>query len=151
MTLAKPLAGGLPIGVTLVRDRVSAVIQVGDHGSTFGGGPVVCRAGLVSLSEITREGFLDQVRERGSELKAALGELPSNAVREVRGQGLLIGVQLDRPVRPIIEKALAEGLLIINAGEDVIRLCPPLTISNEQIDRAVEILDHCLYESNGQG
>ena len=149
MTLAKPLAGGLPIGVTLVRDRVSSAIDIGDHGSTFGGGPVVCRAGLVSLEEISRKNFLDQVKQRGAELKSALSELPSSAVREVRGHGLLVGLELDRPVRPILEKALAQGLLIINAGENVIRLCPPLTITSAQINQAVETIADCLGNLDG--
>lgn len=144
MTLAKPLAGGLPIGATLVTERVARAIEVGDHGSTFGGGPLVCRAACYVLDRISDPEFLAEVASKGGQLRTRLGDLPSDYLLEVRGQGLLLGVEFSRPVKPLMERALQEGLIVINAGENVLRICPPLTISPDEIDRGISILTGCL-------
>jgi acetylornithine aminotransferase len=145
MTLAKPLAGGLPIGVTLIQEEVAEVIGKGDHGSTFGGGPLVCAAGKLTLAKVN-EVLLEKVRENGQRLIAELGKLPDDAIKEVRGSGLLVGVEFAGKVKPLIQAALKHGLVLINAGENVIRMCPPLTISAEEIDEAVAILSMCIEE-----
>ncbi|MDF1500901.1 MAG: aspartate aminotransferase family protein [Anaerolineales bacterium] len=146
MTLAKPLAGGLPIGVTLVREEVAAVIEKGEHGSTFGGGPVVCAAGKLTLARVKDPQLLQQVRENGQILREALENLPGDAVQDVRGAGLLIGVELSHEVKPLIQAALNHRLVLINAGPKVIRMCPPLTISAHQIEEAVTILSRCIAD-----
>jgi len=144
MTLAKPLAGGLPIGATLVTEEVARSIEVGDHGSTFGGGPLVCRAACYVFDRINQIGLLDDVVEKGRRLRAQLAELPSDHILEVRGEGLLIGVEFSRPVKPLTEHALRQGLIVINAGDNVLRICPPLTIEQSEIDAGMSILAECL-------
>ncbi|KAG0568924.1 hypothetical protein KC19_6G052100 [Ceratodon purpureus] len=147
MTLAKPLAGGLPIGAVLVTERVASSIAAGDHGSTFAGGPLVCHAALAVLDRIQAPGFLESVAEKGAYLKSQLQEkLGKNPhVKEVRGEGLLVGIQLDVPASPLVAAALKAGLLILTAGKgDVVRLAPPLIISKQEIDQAVEIIQSCM-------
>ncbi len=144
MTLAKPLANGLPIGAILVTERVAAVLQPGDHGSTFAGGPLVCRAAEVVFDRIAQPAFLQQVAENGERLRGMLSDLASPHIVDVRGTGLLVGVELDTAVAPVIAAARERGLLIINAGENVIRLAPPLIVQADQIDTAVGIISQSL-------
>jgi predicted acetylornithine/succinylornithine family transaminase len=144
MTLAKPLAGGLPIGAALVTEEVAEVMTLGDHGSTFAGGPLVCRAAQVVFDRVSRPEFLSTVRENGAHLMNLLQDLPSDKIAAVRGVGLLVGVEMTRPVAPLVNTARANGLLIINAGENVIRLCPPLIVSREQIETAVALMGKSL-------
>ena len=147
MTLAKPLAGGLPIGVVLVSEKVAAAIQFGDHGSTFAGGPLVCRAAMAVLNKIQSSEFLGNVSKKGLLLKQLLsGRLgKNNHVKEVRGFGLIVGIELDVPAASLVEECLGSGLLVLTAGKgNVVRLVPPLIISEEEIERAVEILFKCL-------
>jgi acetylornithine/succinyldiaminopimelate/putrescine aminotransferase len=140
MTLAKPLAGGLPIGAILVTEEIAQVIEVGDHGSTFAAGPLVCTAAQVVFERICRPSFLKEVQEKSLLLKGLLQELPGEQIVDIRGEGLLVGVEFDRPVAPIVTAAREKGLLVISAGEFVLRLCPPLTITRDQIKDAVMIL-----------
>ena len=146
MTLAKPLAGGLPIGATLVTQKVADVMKPGDHGSTFAGGPLVCAAANVVFDQVNQPHFLQQVRENGEYLQHKLNSLEADQIVEVRGAGMLVGVQLNTAVSAVIPAARAKGLLIINAGEDVLRLAPPLIVNKEQIDTAVSIIGSCLEE-----
>jgi len=147
MTLAKPLAGGLPIGAILVTQAVADVIQPGDHGSTFAGGPLICRAAQVVFDRINQPEFLQQVVANGFYLQEKLRQLDAPQIRAVRGLGLLVGVELDTAVAPITAAAREKGLLIISAGEKVLRLAPPLIITQEQIDTAVATLADCLREN----
>lgn len=140
MTLAKPLANGLPIGAVLVTEAVAGALQPGDHGSTFGAGPLVCAAGAVVFDRVSQPAFLAAVRQKGAYLQEKLNALHSPHIRAVRGRGLLVGVELDAPAAPIIAAARARGLLIINAGTHVLRLAPPLVVTNEQIDEAVAVI-----------
>eukprot|EP00475_Leptophrys_vorax_P003225 TRINITY_DN11881_c0_g1_i1.p1 TRINITY_DN11881_c0_g1~~TRINITY_DN11881_c0_g1_i1.p1 ORF type:complete len:503 (-),score=-0.05 TRINITY_DN11881_c0_g1_i1:36-1418(-) len=141
MTLAKPLAGGLPIGAVLVTNPVAAAMSPGDHGSTFAGNPLVCRAALAVLNKIAEPAFLASVEAKGELLRKLLRErLGSNPhVKEVRGKGLIVGVQLDVPAGPLVDAAREAGVLVITAGKgDVVRLVPPLVITEEEIERAVD-------------
>jgi predicted acetylornithine/succinylornithine family transaminase len=141
MTLAKPLANGLPIGATLLTQTVADVIGPGDHGSTFAAGPLVCRAATVVVDRIRQPAFLAHVRDMADYLLESLQEaLPAEAVVEIRGRGLLVGIQLRRPVRPLLAAAAQQGLIVINAGDDVLRLAPPLIIEREHVDEAARIL-----------
>jgi predicted acetylornithine/succinylornithine family transaminase len=144
MTLAKPLAGGLPIGAILVTEEVGRLMQPGDHGSTFAGGPLVCRAAQVVFDRVSRADFLESVLSNGNYLVAGLEKLRNGKIVEIRGAGLLVGVELDGPVRPLITAAAGLGLILINAGENVLRLAPPLIVSREQIEFAVEVIGQCL-------
>ncbi len=146
MTLAKPLAGGLPIGATLVTQKVADVMKPGDHGSTFAAGPLVCAAANVVFDQVSRPHFLQQVRENGAYLQHKLNSLEADRIMDVRGAGMLVGVQLNTAVSNIIPAARKKGLLIINAGEDVLRLAPPLIVTKVQIDTAVSIIGSCLEE-----
>jgi predicted acetylornithine/succinylornithine family transaminase len=144
MTLAKPLAGGLPIGATLVTQAVADAIQPGDHGSTFAAGPLVCKAAQVVFDRVSQPGFLKDVRDNGAYLLHRLKTLESDKIVSVRGAGLLVGVELNTAVKSYVNAAREKGLLIINAGENVLRLAPPLIVSRGEIDEAVNIIEQCL-------
>lgn len=144
MTLAKPLANGLPMGAILLTEEVAGAIGPGDHGSTFAAGPVVCRAAEVVFDRVSQPEFLAAVSQNGAYLRRRLRELDNAHIIEVRGEGLLVGVELDIPAAPVMAAARERGLLIINAGENVLRIAPPLTITADHIDIAVDILQECL-------
>lgn len=146
MTLAKPLAGGLPIGATLVTEEIAKTIGVGDHGSTFAAGPLVCRAAQVVFDRITQPEFLQGVRSKGENVMSQLREIASNHILDVRGAGLLIGVEFDQPVKPLIDAARGRGLLVVNAGENVLRICPPLVISDEELEEGLKIFGDCIAD-----
>ena len=143
MTVAKPLAGGLPIGAVLTTQAVADAIAPGDHGSTFAGGPLVCGAANAVFDRVNSPGFMENVVKRGEQLRSGLrAKLEGcDRVKEVRGSGLLVGVQLDVPAGPLVGQARDRGLLIFTAGAgDVIRLLPPLVVSEEEVDIAVAII-----------
>jgi acetylornithine/N-succinyldiaminopimelate aminotransferase len=137
VTLAKGLANGLPIGALLVSDDAAGAFAVGDHASTFGGNPVVCAA-AGAVCDTIDEALLGSVRANGELLAAGLRELPG--VVEVRGAGLLVGAELVGPAQPVVERALAAGLVCLTSGADVLRLAPPLVVEPGHVDRALEIL-----------
>ncbi len=138
MTLAKPLGGGLPIGAVLMTEEVASVMHPGDHGTTFGANPVACAAAQVIVRRISAPAFLADVRAKGEHLRERLQEINSPHVKEIRGRGLMIGVEMDIPVAPIIQAGYERGLIMINAGEQVLRLVPPLVIGRADLDRAVD-------------
>jgi len=149
MTVAKPVAGGLPMGVTFLTDEVAAVIGPGDHASTFAGGAVVAAAGVKVVGRIADPEFLAHVRAMGARLEAGLLKLQArhNSITEVRGRGLIWGVQCDRPVKPVLDAALGQGLLLINAGPNVVRLIPPLVVDEADVDMALAVLDQAFAEA----
>ncbi|MCB8928366.1 MAG: acetylornithine transaminase [Ardenticatenaceae bacterium] len=148
MTLAKPLAGGLPIGATLVTQAVADVIKPGDHGSTFAAGPLVCAAANVVFDKVNRPTLLQAVQENGAYLKHRLQTLELDEIVEVRGQGLLVGVALNQPAAPIMAAARDKGVLILTAGDNVLRLAPALIVNRAEIDTAVATIAACLEESS---
>jgi acetylornithine/N-succinyldiaminopimelate aminotransferase len=137
VTLAKALANGLPIGCLLVADEAAGAFQPGDHGSTFGGNPVICAA-AVAVCDTIDDALLVQVRTQGERLQAGLASLPG--VVDVRGAGLLIGAEFGDPVQPIVDAALDAGLVCLSSGPNVLRLAPPLVATAADVDRALEIL-----------
>jgi predicted acetylornithine/succinylornithine family transaminase len=137
VTLAKGLANGLPIGALLVRDRVAGGLAPGDHGSTFGGNPVAAAAACAVVEAVDDE-LLRNVRDRGAELREAIGAMPG--VLEVRGAGLLVGVLLDRPAGPVVDACRDEGLVVLSAGPDVVRLAPPLVVTAAEVEEALAAL-----------
>ena len=137
LTLAKGLANGLPIGALLVADDASGALVPGDHGSTFGGNPVSAAAAGAVVDTVDAE-LLDSVIARGAELAAGLRALPG--VVDVRGRGLLLGAVTIAPAADIVAAARAEGLLVLTAGDDVVRLVPPLTVTSDEIEAALGIL-----------
>lgn len=139
-TLAKGLCGGLPCGAFVANEKCSSVLTRGQHGSTFGGNPVSCAAGLYVLETVSDTKFLKSVEEKGKYLKEKLEKIGKDTVLEVRGKGLMIGIKTSLSPTEIEEKALERGLIVITAGKDVVRLLPPLVITNDEIDKGVEIL-----------
>ena len=145
MTLAKPLAGGLPMGATLVRSEIAKAIQPGDHGSTFGGGPLVASVALEVCRHIGEPAFLAEVREKGALVQARLGELVRRGVAtEARGAGLLWGLDLGRPAAESVARALEAGLLLCTAGPDVVRLAPPLNATVAELEDGLDLLEEAL-------
>lgn len=142
MTLAKGLAGGVPIGAMLAAGPAAGVFTPGSHGTTFGGGPLVCAAGLAVLDALESENLLDNAHSVGGHLKARLAQelagLPG--VADVRGRGLMLGIELARPCGVLALRALEAGLLINVTRDRVIRLLPPLVLSRAEADRIVDIL-----------
>lgn len=142
MTLAKGLAGGVPIGAMLAAGPAAGVLTPGSHGTTFGGGPLVCAAGLAVLDALESENLLDNAHSVGGHLKARLAQelagLPG--VAEVRGRGLMLGIELARPCGVLALRALEAGLLINVTRDRVIRLLPPLVLSRAEADRIVDTL-----------
>lgn len=144
MTLAKPLAGGLPMGATLVTQAIADVLQPGDHGSTFAAGPLVCTAANVVFKRVSDPQFLQQVAFNGDYLQHRLKTLEAEQIVDVRGVGLLVAAELNTAVASIINNARDKGLILIPAGENVLRFAPALTVTREEIDTAVGILEECL-------
>jgi len=146
LTLAKPLAGGLPMGAVLVSDRIAATLAPGDHATTFGGGPLVATVALEVLRTVSDEGFLAEVRAKGALLGKRLEQIAAKSprVRAVRGRGLMWGIELGEPAAPVIAAARERHLLVLTAGPNVIRIVPPLTISESDLERGVTILAEVL-------
>ena len=139
-----PLASGLPIGAVLVTDRVADVIHAGDHGTTFAGGPFVTTVADAVVRKVSDPVFLKHVQETGAYFKERLEEINSPHIQEVRGRGLMLGLQLDIPAGPVIQAGYQHGVILLNAGSDVLRLVPPLILSKAEVDIAVERLSAVL-------
>jgi predicted acetylornithine/succinylornithine family transaminase len=146
LCLAKPLAGGLPIGAILVTEAVAGVMQPGDHGSTFAANPLVCRVAQVVFDRVNRPAFLAEVRAKGAYLMDRLATLSPPHVVEIRGRGLMVGVELDVPANRVIQAGFEHGLIMVNAGERVLRLVPPLIIERAQLDELAGKLARTLEE-----
>ena len=146
LTLAKPLAGGLPMGAVLLNERVAAAVRPGDHATTFGGGPLVASVALAVLRTIGDPAFLAEVRRTGAWLGARLRHLAASRprVREIRGRGLMWGIDLHEPAGPFIAAARERGILVVGAGPTVIRLVPPLVITIAELERGVAVLEEVL-------
>lgn len=141
--LAKPLAGGLPLGAFLAREEVAAHMTAGMHGSTFGGGPLACRVAIEFLAVLREEKILAHVRTVGNYFRNRLLDLQKKypLLRDVRGKGLMLAVDLDRPSRPFVPAALDRGLILNSTHETVLRFLPPLILTKPQVDLACSLLD----------
>jgi acetylornithine/N-succinyldiaminopimelate aminotransferase len=146
IAVGKVLGGGVPIGAALFSERVAAAAAFGDHGSTYGGNLLACRAALVFLEELTDHGLMEHVARMGDYAQRQLATLAARhaAVREVRGAGLIWGIELDRPALPVVDAARERGLLINRTSDTVIRLLPPFIITAREIDEGVALLDAAL-------
>jgi predicted acetylornithine/succinylornithine family transaminase len=143
VTLAKPLGGGLPMGAILVNDAIAASLAPGDHATTFGGGPFVATVALDVLRTIADPDFLAAVRAKGEWFGARLNRLVARTprVREARGRGLMWGLELNEVAAPVVAAAREGHLLVLTAGPTVIRMVPPLTITRDELERGVAILE----------
>jgi acetylornithine/N-succinyldiaminopimelate aminotransferase len=149
VTLAKGLGGGLPIAAVLVNDKCRDTLSHGTHGTTYGGNLICCAAANAVLDIVSEPGFLDQVTIKGNRIIEAIKGWNDPLIVEVRGKGLMIGIQLkDIEPKKVVAELLERGLITLTAGTDVLRLLPPLTITEEEIDKGLEILRVYLKEKN---
>jgi acetylornithine aminotransferase/acetylornithine/N-succinyldiaminopimelate aminotransferase len=146
VSVGKALGGGVPIGAALLSETVAKAISPGDHGSTHGGNVLSCRAALVFLKELMEHGLIERVRESGLYLERLLRALAARhpIITEIRGAGLMWGLELTTDATPVVMSALDQGVLINRTDTRVVRLLPPLTIETTELDRAVEVLDKAL-------
>jgi acetylornithine/N-succinyldiaminopimelate aminotransferase len=151
MAIGKSLGAGVPIAAALFSERVAAAAAFGDHGSTYGGNLLACRAALVFLDELGPGGLMAHVARVGTHLEAQLHRLQSRhpMIREVRGAGLMWGLDLDRPAAPVVDAAIQQGLLVNRTADTVVRLLPPYVITAEEIDEAIGLLDAALLAAFG--
>jgi acetylornithine aminotransferase len=146
MTLAKGLGNGVPIGACLAHGKAANVFKPGSHGSTFSGNPLVCRVALTVIDELEKGKLAERAGKLGQRLlaglKEKLGSVPG--VREIRGRGLMLAVELDRPCKELLQRALESGILINVTAENVVRLLPPLIFTDNEADLLVEKLDQVI-------
>jgi acetylornithine/LysW-gamma-L-lysine aminotransferase len=152
MCLAKPFAGGLPIGITVAKENIMSSFKVGEHSSTFSGSPLVCAAACAAINVLVEDKLAERAAALGGYFKAKLEELQAKykIVKEVRGLGLMLGVELRYDVRNIILKTMDKGVLILDAGRNVLRFLPPLVIEKEQIDKTISVLDEVIGEEENE-
>ena len=152
MCLAKPFAGGLPIGITVAKENIMASLKIGEHSTTFSGSPLVCAAGCAAIDALLEEKLADKAAVNGKYFKSQLEGLQAKhkIVKEVRGLGLMLGMELRFDVHNIILKALDRGILVLDAGRTVVRLLPPLVIEKAQIDKVIAVLDTVLEEEENE-
>ena len=143
MCVAKGIAGGVPMGVTLVRPDILSAMKKGEHSSTFGGNPLSCAAGTATIQALTQDGLIENAKNLGQKLQHGLEELKSKhkIIREVRGKGLMIGVELRFEVKDILMEGIKNGLLLLYSGRNILRFLPPLVISEDDIAKTLKILD----------
>ena len=146
VAIAKPIAAGLPLGAFLAREEFASAISVGQHGTTFGGGPLACRVALEYLSILEQEKLLENVSRVGAYLHEKLNDLVENCAAAVatRGRGLIQGLQLEIPARPVVEHALGEGVLINSTQDTVIRFLPPFLVQEKHVDKLIRVLKKLL-------
>lgn len=147
LTAAKPLAGGLPIGAILMRQKVADAMHKGDHASTFAGGLMTTHVAHHVVSRVSDPAFLAAVEAKGKLLMERLEELNSPHTVEIRGKGLLIGMELEIETGPLIAEGFKQGVILVNAGTNILRFVPPLTISEAEIERVVEIVGKILQNA----
>ncbi len=152
MTLAKALGGGFPIGALVVQPRLANILVPGNHASTFGGSPLACAAALAVFEAIEEENLLENVKAAGAYLKEKLESLKLKhpVIKDVRGVGLMVGAELTREGGGIVEECMRKGLLINCTAGSVLRFLPAMTVTREQIDRGMQILDTVLGESSAK-
>ena len=146
-TLAKGLAGGVPIGAFVAKGAVAAAFHAGDHGSTFGGNPLACAAANVVLDAVPQKSFLDNVKTVGAYMKEKLEALKEKypaLIKDVRGKGLILGVELTKPGRGIVDACLSEGAIINCTAGNVLRFIPPLIVTKENVDELMNVMENVL-------
>ncbi|MDR0374306.1 MAG: aspartate aminotransferase family protein [Treponema sp.] len=144
VTLAKGLAGGLPVGAALAGEKAADTLGIGDHGSTFGGNPLAAAAGLVTLETVSNQPFLKEIARKGEKLRGVIRSWNKPNVKDVRGKGLMIGVDIEREAWGVMEKALEKGVLLLSAGAKTLRFLPPYIISDEEIEDGLRILEEII-------
>ncbi len=148
ITLAKALGGGVPIGAVLSNEKVSSAIEFGDHGTTYGGNPLVCAASLATIEVMEEENLLQQATEKGEWIRMQIEEMNHKAVKEIRGMGLMIGVEFDFETKTLVQKMMEKGVLANATAANVLRLVPPLNIPYEDLEKVMDVLKTSLDELN---
>ncbi|MDH5568411.1 MAG: acetylornithine/succinylornithine family transaminase [Nitrosopumilus sp.] len=148
LCLAKGIAGGVPMGATLVRSDILASMSKGEHSSTFGGNPLSCAAGTAALKALTEDGLIENAEKMGKIFREGLEKLKENhnMIREIRGKGLMIGIEMKFEVRDILMGLMKKGVLMLYSGRNILRILPPLVISEEDITKVLHALDSVLSE-----
>jgi acetylornithine/LysW-gamma-L-lysine aminotransferase len=148
MCLAKPFAGGLPIGITIAKENIMSSLKLGEHSTTYSGSPLVCAAGCAAIDALIEEQLPQRAAVQGKYFKEQLVKLQNKhkIIKEVRGLGLMLGIELRFDVFNILVKSMDRGVLFLDAGRNVVRFLPPLVIEKEQIDKAISVLDTVLEE-----
>ena len=148
LCLAKGIAGGVPMGATLVRPDILASINKGEHSSTFGGNPISCAAGIAALKAITEDGLIENSEKMGKKFREGLEELKEKhtMIREIRGKGLMIGIEMKFEVRDILMALIKKGVLMLYSGRNILRILPPLVISEDDVTKVLHVLDSILTE-----
>ena len=146
VTLAKGIAGGIPMGACLWRGGLRDVFVAGDHQSTFGGNPLACAAGRAVLSQLTSAGFLQRVIQAGEAIRGQVASWNLPCIREVRGKGLMIGIDVEQPAGQIQKACLEAGLCISTAGANTLRFLPPLVITDDEIQKGLDVLELVLRQ-----
>jgi len=143
LCLAKGIAGGVPMGATLVRPDILASMSKGEHSSTFGGNPLSCAAGIATLHALTQDGLIENAEKMGKLFREGLEKLKEKhtIIREIRGKGLMIGVELKFDVKDVLMNLMKEGVLMLYSGRNILRILPPLVITKEDITKVLETLD----------
>jgi acetylornithine/N-succinyldiaminopimelate aminotransferase len=144
VTLAKGVAGGIPAGAVLAGGRAAGVFETGDHGSTFGGNPLAAAAGIVVLDTVTDPAFLKEIARKGEKITAVLEGWKHPQIREIRGRGLMIGIDIEKDAWPVLEACFEAGLLVLSAGQKTLRLLPPFVISDQEIEQGLALLKTAL-------
>jgi predicted acetylornithine/succinylornithine family transaminase len=150
-SMAKSLGSGYPIGAVVSNRKLGDVFQPGKHASTFGGTPLACAAALATIEVMEMEGLVKKASRSGDLFKEGLEAFAEKYehIKEVRGRGLMIGVEFDVPVKPVVEKLMDMGLLTLTAGEKVLRFLPPLNVTDNELEEALDILNDCFAEMHG--
>jgi len=151
MTLAKALGGGVPIGAILSNEKVSSAMNFGDHGTTFGGNPLACSAALAVIEVIEKENLVQQAEEKGTWLKKMISELNNENIREIRGMGLMIGIEFEFDTKPLVLELMKNGVLANSTANNVLRLVPPLNIGYEDLEKFITVLEQSLKNINNHG
>jgi acetylornithine/LysW-gamma-L-lysine aminotransferase len=148
LCLAKGIAGGVPMGATLVRPDILASMNKGEHSSTFGGNPISCAAGIAALKALTEDGLIENSEKMGKIFREGLEKLKEKhtMIREIRGKGLMIGIEMKFEIKDILMGLIKEGILMLYSGRNILRILPPLVISEEDITKVLHVLDSILTE-----
>jgi len=146
LCLAKGIAGGVPMGATLVRPDILASMNKGEHSSTFGGNPISCAAGIAALKALTEDGLIENSEKMGKIFREGLEKLKEKhtMIREIRGKGLMIGIEMKFEIKDILMELIKEGILMLYSGRNILRILPPLVISEDDITKVLHVLDSIL-------
>jgi acetylornithine/LysW-gamma-L-lysine aminotransferase len=148
LCLAKGIAGGVPMGATLVRPDILASMSKGEHSSTFGGNPMACAAGTAALKALTEDGLIENSEKMGKLFREGLEKLKEKhtMIREIRGKGLMIGIEMKFEIRDILMGLIKKGVLMLYSGRNILRILPPLVITEDDVTKVLHALDSILTE-----